>query len=457
MRIETRSLGFRLLIALAAVLGIVWLLVLGYVLREALRDNDSSFDTDIALNARLVLASLPREILEAKSLTRFSVPGRLDKDREALYFQVWEDGGRLVHRSDNTPSAPLNPAFEEGFSWQCGSGECWRVFGMRDTEKRVMVFSAEPSRQRNRMIGETLAGAAAWSFFGYLPMFALAAWLAVRWSLKPLRQAAKGLESRADHDATPIPAAGMPSELRPFVGAINGLLARLSQAREAERAFIADAAHELRTPLAALRAQVQVAVRCTSESERLERLEKVQEGIDRTTRLAVQLLDLARADAFDLTGRRRPVDLAECARIALSDLEESAALQGVGLRGVLNSAVVEGDIDLLITLVRNLVDNALRHGSDGKHVEVECRGSEGNVLLEVRDHGPGIPEHARAAVFERFSRGEQAAATGAGLGLAIVKRIVDAHGASIELGTSHDKGGLRVTIRFPEFTAAGRH
>jgi two-component system, OmpR family, sensor histidine kinase QseC len=431
------------------------------------------------LSARLVLASMPPEVLAAPSLSRFEVPGMSEEDRRQLYFQIWELGPpgtaaramRLVHSSGNLPalfSGPMSPELKEGFSTQCSPSECWRVFGLRDAKQRVIVFSASPRTQLDEAVITTVLGAFAWTFAVYLPLLALAGWIATRWSLKPLREAAKDLERRADNDAAPVPATAMPSEVRPFVDAINKVLTRLAEAREAERAFIADAAHELRTPLAALRAQVQVAMRASSESERLDRLARVQEGIDRTTRLAVQLLDLARADAFDVTGRRQTIDLGECARIAISELEDRAALHGVKLLGTLDTAYTTGNNDLLTTLTRNLIDNALRHGASGGRVEVETRTEVDNAVLEVRDHGPGIAPEARAGVFERFARGErlrtaddesgleeqsagdaQSESRGVGLGLAIVKRIVDAHGGHIELDATTEKGGLRVVIVLP--------
>ena len=236
--------------------------------------------------------------------------------------------------------------------------------------------------------------------------------------------------------------------------ALNGLLERLDHALIAQRSFIADAAHGLRTPLTAVHLQAQLAERATTDAERSAALSELKGGLERATRLSEQLLALAREEPGVSDRAVVTVDLGATVRSVVADLAPLAAAKRIDL-GVSETSGVEvrGDADALATLVSNLVDNAVRYTPAGGRVDVVVANEGDTALLAVRDNGPGIAPEDRERAFDRFYRGAAAHATGAvhgsGLGLAIVKRIAERHGAVADLGPGLEGQGLGVSVRFP--------
>jgi two-component system OmpR family sensor kinase len=247
----------------------------------------------------------------------------------------------------------------------------------------------------------------------------------------------------------PLPAEGWPREVTPLVGALNALLGRLDGALDAQRTFVADAAHELRTPLAAVHLQAQLAERAHGEPERRTALDALRGGLKRATRVVEQLLALAREDHAALAAKRESVDLAALARDVVAEHAGLAAAKDVDLGAEpLEAAAVDGDRASLATLAANLVDNAIRYAPPGGRVDVSVERIDGAPALIVRDDGPGIPADERAHAFERFARGRRADVPGSGLGLAIVKRIAERHGATVTLNDNPRGRGLEVVVRF---------
>ena len=272
-------------------------------------------------------------------------------------------------------------------------------------------------------------------------------WVGLGRGLAPLRRLADDAGARDAGALGPFDDAGLDDELRPLVGSLNGLLRRLGEAIDAQRGFVADAAHALRSPLAALSLQAQLAERAGDEASRRASLDELRRGLRRAERLVGQLLTLARQEPGGAEPPFAPVDLAALARAAVVDASVAAEARGVDL-GLAGEAplTVEGDADALRILVDNLVDNALRHAPRGSPVDVSV-GADRSLVVE--DRGPGLPEDELDAVFERFRRGRGASGTGSGLGLAIVRRIADRHGAGATLA-NRPGGGLRATVRFPK-------
>jgi signal transduction histidine kinase len=234
-----------------------------------------------------------------------------------------------------------------------------------------------------------------------------------------------------------------------LIAALNALFDRLRTSLEQERRFTADAAHELRTPLAAVKTQAQVALGATGEDERSRALGNVVAGTDRATRLVEQLLVLARLDPQKVLPHGQTVDLHELARQGVAELAPAAAAKGVEVSlAAGDAAPVAGDAVLLAVLLRNLLDNAVRYTPAGGEVEVSVRRTTGGVSLAVVDNGPGIPEAERGRVFERFHRVLGSGEEGSGLGLSIVRRIADLHRASVSLDAGPGGRGLRVEVRF---------
>jgi signal transduction histidine kinase len=259
----------------------------------------------------------------------------------------------------------------------------------------------------------------------------------------------------------PIPLQVYPPELHPLVSATNGLMARLGQALASQRHFLADAAHELRTPIAALRLQLQLLERAGGEAQRRPALLELRAGVERAQRMVEQLLQLSRLAPDAPTLACSPVNLNELTRSVVSLFSARADERGVDL-GVVHAGVqttdtgptaeltVQGDGPQLTILLSNLVDNALRHTPAGGRVDVTADARHGPARLTVTDSGPGIAPSERQRVFDRFYRGNaDAHSGGSGLGLAIVKAVAEQHGASVELGEAPGGSGLQVTVRFP--------
>jgi two-component system OmpR family sensor kinase/two-component system sensor histidine kinase QseC len=245
-----------------------------------------------------------------------------------------------------------------------------------------------------------------------------------------------------------LPTAGLPEEVAPMVTALNALLDRLGRSFDTQRAFVADAAHELRSPLTALKLQMTRLERARDDSVRAEATAALSAGIERAAHLVEQLLALARTEPGAPPPALASVDLAELARSALADCAPLATSQGSTLELRADAPVpLQGHAASLVLLVRNLVDNALRYAGPGATVQVRVAQQEGAPVLTVDDSGPGIPVAERERVFDRFYRRADAVAPGSGLGLALVKSVAERHGARVLLSDS-PLGGLRATVRF---------
>jgi two-component system OmpR family sensor kinase/two-component system sensor histidine kinase QseC len=372
-------------------------------------------------------------------------------DDSDFVIQIWDLFGAQVYRS--RPELPLINRAVLGYADMPLVGQRWRVYSLATVDAVIQV--AQPWRVR-----EQLARAAALRILVRLLLLLLAMAAAVVWivgrGLAPLRRLAAEVERRDVHTLEPIAAPELPREAAPLVEELNRLLARLGEAFRRQRAFVADAAHELRSPLTALSLQLQLLDRAQDETARREQRAKLGEAIERATHLAGQLLTLARSEPEGAPAPLRALSLAESARAGMADVSTLAAERGIELTlDDPNSVTVMGDADALRILVRNLVDNAVRHSPRGGRVGVRISasgGGEHNVVLTVEDTGPGIPVDERERVFDRFHRRADAAEGGSGLGLAIVKAIADRHGAVVSLGDSIPHG-LTATVSFPQATS----
>jgi len=303
---------------------------------------------------------------------------------------------------------------------------------------------------RQRMAG-ALALRTALPIVLLAPLLMLLVGWVVRRTLAPVAQVQHQLAQRQADDLTPIPEeADLPDEIRPLLRELNALLRRVSQAFDAQQRFVADAAHELRSPLAALKLQVQGLQRAPDAATRERALERLGAGIDRATRLIEQLLVLARQQASATAGApAEPVAMDDLLRHAVAELASAAAQRGIDLGLAQADAVpVSGHAEALRILVRNLLENALKYTPVGGRVDVAWRSVGDALELCVEDSGPGIPEAERERVLDRFVRLPDAPASGSGLGLAIVRAVADLHAATLRLDASPKLGGLRVRVGF---------
>ena len=285
---------------------------------------------------------------------------------------------------------------------------------------------------------------------------------ALRRGLRPLDAAARSVAERSATSLTPISSADVPVELQPVVSSINGLIERLSVAFSAQRRFFADAAHELRTPVTALRLQLQLLEGSGNEVERRDALEELKAGVDRSQRLIKQFLEVSSAEADGVARPMELLDLAELARSVVADLSLAAEAAGIDLGASGATGVeVRGHKHQLVVLLTNLIENALRYTPSGGVVDVGTDDESSAPLLRVIDNGPGIAPSERERVFDRFYRGEGATelardANGSGLGLAIVRAIAERHRASVSLHTAPGGAGLEVRVVFEPLTARGQ-
>jgi two-component system OmpR family sensor kinase/two-component system sensor histidine kinase QseC len=386
--------------------------------------------------------------------------GRIpDQERAALQgadfdyvVQIWSMDG--VELYSTLPASPLPPRAVLGFSTVEVSGVRWRMFSAATPLRVVQV--AQPLATRS-----ALAAAAAWRsvlpIAWAAPLVALAVWALVAASLAPLSRLVAELRQRDARALEPLSESGLPGEVAPLVQAFNALLGRLALAFGAQRAFVADAAHELRSPLTALKLQIGLLRQAGDAAEREAATVRLQAGIERAAHLVEQLLALARADPAAAVVHA-PLDLAEVVRLALADsLPLAGERDGSVELDADGPLLLHGDAQALRSLVRNLVDNALVHGGASPHVQVSLMAesdsdSEGGAaVLRVDDHGPGIPEAERVRVFDRFRRlidRAPGSGQGSGLGLAIVRSIAAQHGGSVRLADAPG-GGLRAEVRLP--------
>ncbi|MGE6339957.1 ATP-binding protein [Acidovorax sp. NPDC077664] len=377
-------------------------------------------------------------------------PG-LDPEDENHEFivQVWTNEGLRIFES--AVGAALPQIAVLGFTDVQARGGTYRVFSMQ-TRSQVIQVAQNMAARRGMARALALRTLAPLAFMA--PLLVLAVWWGVSRSLAPVERVRRQLAQRQADDLSPVSDAQLPDEVQPLVSELNLLFERVQRAFDAQQHFVADAAHELRSPLAALRLQLQGLQRAGDDAARAAAIERLSSGIDRATRLVEQLLTLARQEAGAAApgAHTEPVDLQAVAQLALADVAPAAQARSIDL-GLLDSdaATVPGNAEALRMLVRNLLDNAVKYTPAGGRVDLQVRrAADGQAVeLTVEDSGPGIAEEHRARVMQRFVRETSDGAPGSGLGLAIVQAIAQAHSAVVALDASPRLGGLRATVRWP--------
>ena len=435
-----RSLRAQLLIFLLAAILLAGAVqgVLAY--RSALDEADSLFDYHMQQTALALRSGLPPDARELGQ----GLSGE-DENHEFI-VQVWTNEGLRIFES--AVGAALPQIAVLGFANVQARGGTYRVFSLQTRSQVIQVAQnmAVRSGMARTLALRTLAPLAVMA-----PLLVLAVWWGVSRSLAPVERVRRQLARRQADDLSPVSDAALPDEVQPLVTELNLLFERVQGAFAAQQHFVADAAHELRSPLAALRLQLQGLQRASDDGARAVAVERLSAGIDRATRLVEQLLTLARQEASAAGPTpTEAVDLRAVAQLALADVAPAAQARDMDM-GLLESdaAPVPGRPEALRMLVRNLLDNAVKYTPPGGQVDLQlCHAAGGQVELVVEDSGPGIaPEH-RERVMQRFVREAADSAPGSGLGLAIVQAIAQAHGASVGLDASPRLGGLRVTVRF---------
>lgn len=442
------SIRLRLFVLLLSATVLVWSSAAAWIYVSTRSDVQRVLDNRLVEAAGMV-ASLARgsaEALKAAPQNR-AIPFPAHLGRQ-LSCQIWTLDGRLVGRSGSAPSAPLS-ARGTGFSERRIDGEEWRVYALVEPEVGLRILIGDNLKVRRNLIADVMTGLLLPALAGILALAALL-WSAIGQGLSPLRSVARELSMRDPSETSSLEVERPSRELRPLVGAINGLFERLEQLRANERHFIASAAHELQTPLAGLKAHAQIALAAEDSAIRDRSLRSIQASVDRTSRLVEQLLDLAREEAGSASAVASWISLASVVR-GIKD-EFSIPLDRRGIRLLLDGdaadAQVHADEPGLTLALRNLIRNAIEHSPEDAvvRVAVQTDGTAGKII--VVDQGPGIAPSELPQIRDRFVRGSRAKGPGSGLGLSIVELVSARFGAELQLA-NRPEGGLEATLNLP--------
>lgn len=459
------SLRKRLLIILMLLLMVAGGITVWSSYRDATQEVHELFDAQLARTSRFILslAQAGFDQLDIKKLQQLILENRLRNTESLnndeiitqghhyelkLLFQIFNAKEELILRSENAPPIPLTKIVH-GYCDEEFGGTRWRVFVLWNRLMDYKVLVAERYDVRSELV-EKITGEVVLPFVFLLPVLAGLLWLALGQGLKPIKNVTDKVSELDERHLQPLMMHDVPIEIKPLVNALDRLFERVTETFEKERRFTADAAHELRTPLAALRTHVQLLLADDKEKQHQARLDKIMQAIDRASHVVDQLMNLVKYEEGRMVPELKPVDLQQQAVNIAADLAPFAVEKNIDLSvEEYPGAVVYGDAVALGMLIRNLIDNAIRYTQHGGFVNVSFEKINDDALcLNVEDNGPGIARSQYEKVFERFRRGEGHVLSGCGIGLAIVKEIADLHLASIQLSDPEGHTGLRVAVCF---------
>jgi len=443
----------RLLLAQMGVVALLWTMAVALLLYDSYEDPellkyDKIFQTVLAISQNT--ADHPdkqQETLAAFDAALLETVGDGDAASDsAPVMQVWQ-GDRLIYRSTAAVPVILNSVPNRIETVKAGNRE-WRARTLVSPTTDTRVMLAEPSVWR-LTVTVMYRGYYLLPLVISLPFLVFPAWLSVRLALRPWRQVSKETAERGPADLTPLSYTPPHKELQPLVQSINSLLQRVRDSTSRERSLIADAAHELRTPLAAMRVNVEALKEQSTDEGQRELMGNLLRSNDRAARLVGQLLQLMRSDAVPDNALPVMLSLDALVQDRLAMIEGLASARGIELELVCEDNVpVLGERESLVSMIDNLVNNAIKYSPAGGTVMVHVAHEGPHALLTVSDQGPGIPAALRERVFDRFFRNPDQTQSGSGLGLAIVKSVVDRHGGEVTLGETAE-GGLLATVRLP--------
>jgi len=449
------SLRKRLVIGIAALLTVLWVAAMAWFLVHVRAELQQVLDIRLASSARMVQGLLARGQFELRErgmscpvINTETGTGALPSQ---LTCQLWSLEGEVLSTSGDAPPLIDQPR-EDGFSTRRVDGERWRVFTLTDRISGVRLATAERQALRSELVRDA-ALAVSLPFLLVLPGMVVLVWSGVGRGLAPLERLRESIRQRHADALEALPERGAPPEVEPLVAALNRLFERLRSSIERERRFNADAAHELRTPLAGVKTQLQVAQAAEGEA-RSRALSQAEVGVDRMSRLVEQLLMLARVDADTVPaeGDHRADAVKVIAAVAR---ELSFLMQARDVRlttsAAADSIAVSMPVGLLHVAVRNLIENAIQHSPRGAQVRCDIRTGDDTVVIDVRDRGPGIAPENLAVVTQRFHRAGEPG-SGSGLGLSIVAAVCERFDSRLELANRPAPGGLaaRLILQKPD-------
>ncbi len=428
------SIRVRLFLSLLAMLALTTAVMGAVTYHNVLSETEALFDYQL----RQMALSLRDQGEVAPDQAQALADEQLD-----FVVQIWTIDGRAIYSTRAHRNLPTRALL--GFATVSVEGQAWRTFSVATPFRVIQV--AQPAQIRTRLAAAS-ALRSVMPLLVLTPLMALAMLGLTAWNLRPLRRVAEAVRQRDDQLLHPVPSQGLPEEVATLVTALNALLQRLGESLTTQRALVSDAAHELRSPLTALKLQLEVLKRASSEDDRSQALAALTAGIERAARLVEQLLTLARSEPGAPALVFDALELGELVRQAVADTVPFALSRGTEFELIADEPVtVQGERSSLAVLVRNLADNAVRYSPRGSRVELRVLTEQGVPTLRIDDAGPGIPEAERGRVFDRFYRRNLGDEPGTGLGLAIVRSVAARHGAQVSLSES-PQGGLRVTASF---------
>ena len=442
---RSTSLRWRLLTLVSIAAVVILGLAGAHSYRQAKHEVQELMDGEMGKMAALMLVQAQQgpEHLARLPASLSKLHGQKNRRKDlTLEFQIGRADGTILARSDDAPVAAIDGAL--GFASVEHDGQPWRslILESADGAKRIQV--AQSITKRNKEALE-IATKTVQPLGVIFPLLLLAIYFSVRRGLKPLDDLTGEVLSRSPENLSPLAGRRAPREAQPLVAAINRLLFRLNGSLENERRFTADAAHELRTPLAAARVQTQVAMLSTDADKRDHALAQTLAGLDRATRLVEQMLRLARLDPLAALPDPTAVDLSQLTRDVAAGVLDTTKKCAIEVDIPDEMFIIEGVADLLQVALRNLVDNAVRYSPEGSRITVSLLREHAQPVLSVADNGPGVSATELPRLVERFYRSPEAIAEGSGLGLTIVHRIAELHGARLELA-NRARGGLEARL-----------
>jgi two-component system sensor histidine kinase QseC len=443
---RSHSLRLRLLWTIVGTSTLLWLASLTIMVFIAWNETNEVFDDALKESSNLIMAATTdfnERGLLSQTETAAGEPRKVD-----IQYQI-VIGGKVIQRTAKAPATPFVAGFEQrkGFKNIDIDGKRWRIFVLRSKDAHFEVQVGQKFKKRLDIL-EELADSLALPVLLLLAVLAALSWYCVSQVMKPISNTAYALTTKSPGDLTPVSLDGQPRELRPIVSALNGVLLRLESALQAERRFTADAAHELRTPLAALRMHVQLLQR--QHSELSAPFQKLRDDIDRSTALVENLLALARLDPLSPDKlERQAVALQPFLQELLRAHSAMAEQRSISLHIDTQLDHMQMNPEMMQIALRNLLDNALRYCPPHSTVTIACSNTSGRQRIAVCDDGPGVTAQQRNRLSERFFRVLGSGEQGSGLGLSIVRRIAELHGARLSFGSGLDGRGLGVFLDFP--------
>jgi two-component system, OmpR family, sensor kinase len=437
------SLRIRLLMLLGVAIMLATVVQFGATFRASMDRADALFD----FHMRQMALALQDSNFDRPEWT---VPDTEQNPFFEFIIQVWTSDGRQIYQTPGFRSLP--PQGPMGYAVIGTSPNDWRTYKVASKGRAIQIAQRIESRHRRAV---TIAFESVWPLLPVAMLLFGTVWWVVTSALAPVVRVGAELAERNASSLAPVSDKGIPGEVRPLVKELNSLLARLSMAIESQQHFVSDAAHELRSPLTALKLQVQTLSRARTEDMKEQATRRLEEGVERATRLIEQLLALARQEPRAMREAPAEASLSQAVRLAIADTVTLVSMKNISVECQrLDEAPLRANIDDLHILARNLLDNAIRYTPQGGMVRIDLQATPELILLRIDDTGPGIPDDSMHRVFDRFFRVPGNDASGSGLGLAIVKAIADRYGAAIRLERSQ-LGGLGVSVAFSRKQSEG--